>query len=59
MIGIWRFKSPKEALRNQSLTDSHAPGMYRAFVPVMNIDAFYAAFNVKPGGKRYRAPQSS
>jgi putative endopeptidase len=54
---IWRFKSRDEALRNQLLTDSHSPGQYRAFVPLTNIDAFYAAFNVKPGDKLYRAPE--
>ncbi len=53
---IWRTKSRDEALRNQLLTDSHSPGMYRAFVPLTNIDAFYAAFNLKPGDKLYRAP---
>ena len=29
---------------------------YRAFVPLTNIDAFYAAFDLKPGDKLYRAP---
>jgi len=53
---VWRFKSRDEALRNQLLTDSHSPGQYRAFVPLTNIDAFYEAFNVKPGDKLYRAP---
>ena len=53
---IWRFKSRDESLRNQLLTDVHSPGMYRAFVPLTNIDAWYAAFNVKPGDKLYRAP---
>ena len=53
---IWRFKSRDEALRNQLLTDAHSPGMYRAFVPLTNIDAWYSAFNVKPGDKLYRAP---
>jgi predicted metalloendopeptidase len=53
---IWRFKSRDEALRNQLLTDAHSPGLYRAFVPLTNIDAFYAAFNLKPGDKLYRAP---
>ena len=53
---IWRFKSREEALRNQLLTDAHSPGQYRAFVPLTNIDAWYAAFNVKPGDKLYRAP---
>jgi putative endopeptidase len=54
---IWRFKSREEALRNQLLTDAHSPGQYRAFVPLTNIDAFYSAFNLKPGDKLYRAPE--
>jgi putative endopeptidase len=45
-----------EALRNQLLTDSHSPGMFRAFVPLTNINAFYEAFNLRPGDKLYRAP---
>src|SRR5262245_21141709 len=53
---IWRFKSRDEALRNQLLTDAHSPGMFRAFVPLTNIDAFYDAFNLRPGDKLYRAP---
>ena len=53
---IWRFKSRDEALRNQLLTDSHSPGMFRAFVPLTNIDAFYEAFDLKPGDKLYRPP---
>ena len=53
---VWRFKERDEALRNQLLTDAHSPGMFRAFVPLTNIDAFYAAFDVKPGDKLYRPP---
>ncbi len=53
---VWRTLTRDEALRNQLLTDSHSPGAYRAFVPLTNIDAFYAAFNLKPGDKLYRAP---
>jgi predicted metalloendopeptidase len=54
---VWRFKSRDEALRNQLLTDAHSPGMFRAFVPLTNIDAFYDAFGLKPGDKLYRPPQ--
>jgi putative endopeptidase len=54
---VWRFKSREEALRNQLMTDPHSPGMIRAFAPLSNIDAFYEAFNVKPGDKMYRAPK--
>jgi len=53
---VWRTKARDEALRNQLLTDPHSPGVYRAFVPLTNIDAFYTAFNLKPGDKLYRAP---
>jgi putative endopeptidase len=53
---IWRFKERDAALRDQLLTDVHSPGMFRAFIPLTNIDAFYAAFNVQPGDKLYRAP---
>jgi len=53
---VWRFKTRDEALRNQLLTDVHSPGMFRAFVPLTNIEEFYAAFNVQPGDKLYRAP---
>jgi predicted metalloendopeptidase len=53
---VWRFKERDEALRNQLLTDAHSPGMFRAFVPLTNIDAFYTAFNLQPGDKLYRAP---
>jgi putative endopeptidase len=53
---MWRFKERDEALRNQLLTDAHSPGTFRALVPLTNIDAFYAAFNLQPGDKLYRAP---
>jgi endothelin-converting enzyme/putative endopeptidase len=25
----------------------HSPGMYRAYVPAQNVDAFYQAFDIK------------
>jgi putative endopeptidase len=53
---VWRFKERDEALRNQLLTDAHSPGMFRAFVPLTNIDAFYDAFKLQPGDKLYRPP---
>ena len=53
---IWRGKIRDEALRRQLLTDPHSPGQYRAFVPLVNNDAFEKAFNVQPGDKMYLAP---
>jgi putative endopeptidase len=51
----WREKVRAPALRNQVLTDGHAPGQYRALT-VRNLDAWYAAFGVKPGQALYLAP---
>jgi predicted metalloendopeptidase len=31
----------------RSKTDPHSPGMYRAYVPTQNVDAFYQAFDIK------------
>ena len=52
---IWRTKSRDEALKNQIKTDPHAPGYYRAFMPLQNVDAFYEAFNIVEGDKMYIA----
>jgi predicted metalloendopeptidase len=38
------------------LQDPHAWAEFRVNGPVSNIDAFYDAFNVKPGDKLYREP---
>jgi putative endopeptidase len=38
------------------LTDPHSPGMHRANGPLVNMDAWYQAFNVQPGDKMYVAP---
>lgn len=53
---IWRVKTRDEALKTQVKTDPHAPGMYRAYVPLQNVDAFYEAFNIKEGDKLYLPP---
>jgi predicted metalloendopeptidase len=48
----WRSKTRDEALRQQIVTDGHAPAQYRADA-VRNLDAWYDAFSVKPGQKLY------
>jgi len=54
---IWRSKMRDEALKNQVKTDPHSPGIYRAYVPIQNVDAFYEAFNIKLGDKMYVSPE--
>ena len=54
---VWRTKTREAALRRQILTNEHAPGEYRAD-NVRNVDAWYKAFDVKPGEKLYLAPEN-
>ncbi|MEG2100476.1 MAG: M13 family metallopeptidase [Flavobacterium sp.] len=53
---VWRTKSRDEAIKSQVKTDPHSPGMYRAVVPIQNVDAFYQAFDIKKGDKMYIDP---
>jgi putative endopeptidase len=55
---IWRSKMRDEAIKNQVKTDPHSPGMYRAYVPLTNLDTFYEAFDIKEGDKLYVKPEN-
>jgi len=55
---IWRSKMRDEAIKNQVKTDPHSPGMYRAYVPLQNVDTFYQAFNITEGQKLYVKPEN-
>jgi putative endopeptidase len=46
---IWRVKMKDEYLRYWVNNDPHSPPMWRVNGPLMNMPAFYSAFNVKPG----------
>ena len=55
---IWKEKMRDASLRTQIRTDEHAPGITRAVMPALNMDAFYTAFpQVQPGDPEYIAPQ--
>lgn len=54
---IWRTKARDEAVRNQVKTDPHAPGHYRSYVPLQNVDAFYQAFDIKETDSLYLKPE--
>lgn len=51
----WATKTREAALRQQVMTDPHAPAEYRS-ATVRNVDAWYSAFNVEPARKLYLAP---
>ncbi|WP_310554674.1 M13 family metallopeptidase [Flavobacterium sp.] len=54
---IWRAKMRDEAIKNQVKTDPHSPAMYRAYVPLQNLDTFYETFKIKKGDKLYIDPE--
>lgn len=53
----WRGKIGNEALRSLLATDGHAPEAYR-IAAVRNLDAWYDAFDVKPGQRLYLEPRA-
>ena len=53
----WRSKMRPEALRRLIATDPHSPEEFRVNQVVRNMDAFYTAFEVKPGDALYLEPK--
>ncbi|KAA1248179.1 M13 family metallopeptidase [Aquimarina sp. RZ0] len=54
---VWRTKVREDALRTQIKTDPHSPGKTRAIQPLLNVQAFYDAFDIKEGDKMYLVPE--
>jgi len=53
----WRIKARPDAIKEQIVRDLHSFDKFRAIGPLQNVDAWYAAFDVKPRDKMYRAPE--
>jgi putative endopeptidase len=51
---VWRGSIRDAQMRLMIRTDPHSPPEFRVRVPLSNIEAFYRAFEVKPGDKLYR-----
>lgn len=49
---VWKEKRTEQSMLNQLRGGTHAPGRYRALAP-RNHDAWYKAFDVKPGDALY------
>ena len=54
---VWRSLFREQRLRNQIMTGPHSPAEFRVNGVVRNIDAWYEAFDVKPGDKLYLPPE--
>jgi endothelin-converting enzyme/putative endopeptidase len=53
----WQSKTREGAQRQQLLTDPHSPAKFRVNGIVRNVDAWYTAFNIKPGDALYLPPE--
>ena len=51
--GVWAGNITEEEIRNRTKTDPHSLGRWRVNGALPHIDAWYDAFNVKPGDKMY------
>ena len=54
---IWRRKYREADLIARVSTDPHSPARFRVNGILVNLDPFYAAFDLKPGDKMYLAPE--
>ncbi|MDC0295542.1 M13 family metallopeptidase [bacterium] len=54
---IWRRLYRERELLDRLITDSHSPSEYRANGIVRNLDAWYEAFQIKPGSALYLKPE--
>lgn len=52
----WLGEEREEALKNQIVTDVHAPGFLRVNGPFSNVPEFYEAFGIKKGDKMWVDP---
>lgn len=54
---LWRGAYREPALRLRLTIDPHSPVRFRAIGPLSNLEAFYRAFDVRPGDPLWRAPE--
>lgn len=55
---VWKNKMRDEAMRTQVVRGPHSPPNFRVNGTVVNVPAFYEAFEVKEGDAMYVAPEN-
>lgn len=53
---VWRTNILPQTAAQLLKTDTHSPGQYRTIGPLVNMDAWYKAFDVKEHQKLYKKP---
>ncbi|HEY1008701.1 MAG TPA: M13 family metallopeptidase [Daejeonella sp.] len=54
---VWKGNILNETAAQFIVTDPHSPGPYRTIGAPVNMDAWYEAFDIKPGDKLYKKPE--
>jgi putative endopeptidase len=54
---VWRGNVLPQTAAQLLITDTHSPGIFRTIGPVVNMDAWYKAFDVKAEHKLYKKPE--
>jgi putative endopeptidase len=54
---VWRTNIREAEARRLITVDPHSPGQFRAVGPLVNIQAFYDAFDIHAGDPMWRAPE--
>ena len=51
---IWRTNIRDAEAQRLVTVDPHSPGQFRAYGPLLNVQSFYDAFDIKPGSPLWR-----
>lgn len=54
---VWRSNIREAEARRLVTVDPHSPGQFRAVGPLVNVQAFFDAFEIQPGDGMWRAPE--
>lgn len=55
---VWRMNVRPETAAQLILTDPHSPGDARTVGPIVNMDAWYEAFDIQPSDQLYVTPEN-
>ncbi len=54
---VWRTNIREAEAQRLVTVDPHSPGRFRSFGPLLNVQEFYDAFDIKPGGAMWLPPE--